>query len=110
MKTFQDDLKIDVNAIAKGGYDMIPEDDKACLVFGMLPHKYIEVIESVLLSILKDRAAPYIAFNTDVLGSELAKKENTKIDEFIKDKHEETMKKISLLWLRYADNEGILKV
>jgi len=38
-------LKIDVKAIAEGIFAMIPEDDRVCMVVGMLPAKWMELAE-----------------------------------------------------------------
>ena len=41
-------LKIDEEKLAAGLYDLIPEDDKACMRFGMLPAGFMRVVEGMM--------------------------------------------------------------
>jgi hypothetical protein len=41
-------MKINAKAIAEGMYRMFDEDDRAVLAFGMIPKKWIDVLEKML--------------------------------------------------------------
>ena len=101
-------LRIDVPPIANGTYDLIPDDDKACLVYGMLPYKYWEPLERGIkerIAKLTDRAK---ALNVVIIPDD-ADVENAEIDRWAAKKLSDTMHEVSLTWLKRAKEEGILQ-
>lgn len=41
-------LNVNTHAIAKGIFDMIPDDDRTCMVFGMLPLAWMDMAERLI--------------------------------------------------------------
>ncbi len=98
-------LKIDAEKIAQGMFDMMPDDDKACMVVGMLPLKWMELVERQIREKVAKVAmeqAGYIPVDNDELEAFTAIVKN----DVVKD----IMHSITVALLQVATKEGICQV
>lgn len=92
-------LKIDIEGIARGFYKLIPEENKACMIYGMLPAQFMEALENQL----RDKLTR-IQFNDESLTEDDARDYGLKIRQDIIG---DIMREISAAILRIASEKGL---
>lgn len=103
-------VKIDTEKIAEGFYNIIPDDAKSCMRLGMLPAKFMELLENTMKEKLSKIITPLKKFNQETFGGwaeDALKTENEFIDKWEKETRREAIRKISSELIHIATIKGL---
>ena len=112
IEKLQATTKVDIDAIARGYYDLIPEDDKACMSMGMLPAQFMTMLEDGLRDKFECAVARIRAFykNTFEGMDDYMKIAMDECDEYVKYNTSKVTKDISIKLIGIACEKGLCVV
>jgi len=97
-------VKINSKKIARGVYDMIPTDEKACMVFGMLPAKFMYLLEKLV----REKVTLLVKEREEWL--EVGHLTDKEVEDEVKEITSETVHKVSVEMIKISTENGICKV
>ena len=93
-------VKIDAEGLAAGIFNLIPDEDRACMVYGMLPKKWMDLVEAQLREkVARDRYPQAGSDEVEVLAGMVRK-----------DLIAELMKAVAVALIKEATEQGVCKV
>lgn len=109
IEKLQERTSIDYDRIAEGFYNMIPESEKRCMRLGMLPAKFMELLETAMISKFESIVKPVRDFYDDAFEGidDFLKDSQKECDCFVKDNVTKAIREISIRLISIATEKGL---
>ena len=108
----QETTKVDIEAIANGYYDIIPESEKGCMVYGMLPSRFMDMLKQSLKEKFESSVSTIRAFWKDTFYGmdDYLAEAMQECDEYVEYNTNKTFNDVSCRMIRVATERGVCKV